>query len=79
MLEEIEMPPSHLLEIMGIAEPATLRTRELGTPRRPECNVKFMRILGCVQHLSDYLPRRPYPKPKSNNVITVHYVLPSLK
>ena len=59
VLEEVQMAPCLLLEVMRGAFPAADRAGVLGTPFRLDFQVQFMWLLVGVQVLIDQLPRAP--------------------
>ena len=56
MLEEIQVPPSKLLEVMGLAVSSAGRTGVGGPPVGTEDQVEFMGSLLGVQTLAQNLP-----------------------
>jgi len=72
VLEEVQVLPHELLEIMGLAQSAAIWTGEFRTAIRFETQVKLMRALVCIQTLIDQSPWRRHPETKGENFTGVH-------
>ena len=62
VLKEIEMPPAHLFEIMGVAEFSACWTREKRATPGSYREAKFVRTFGCIEQLPGNLPGRLQPQ-----------------
>ena len=62
VLKKIEMPPAHLLEIMGVAEFPAYWTREKRATPGSYREAKFVRTFGCIEQLPGNLPGRLQPQ-----------------
>ncbi len=58
MLEEVQMLPLKLFEVMRLAGFPTLRTRKQRTPIRSKLKGQLMGFLLCIEMLQDHFPRR---------------------
>lgn len=72
VLEEVQVLPHELLEIMCLAQPAAIRAGKFRTTIRFQPQVKFMRSLVRIQTLIDQSPRRRHPETKGENFMAVH-------
>jgi hypothetical protein len=69
VLEEVQMPPGELFEIMSLTELATLRARKLGTSIGTDSYVEFMGRLVGIEPLIDDLPGLLQTKAKSQDIL----------
>jgi hypothetical protein len=72
MLEEIQVSPSELLEVMGLAVSTASRTGIGGTSVGTEDQVEFMGCLIGVQALAQNLPGGSQTQSQSEDVIGAH-------
>jgi hypothetical protein len=79
VLEEVEVPPSELGEVVGLAQLAAGRAREPGAALGGEFQVQLVRLCGGVEPLADQRPRRRHAEAEGENVVGVHGLRPSLK
>jgi hypothetical protein len=70
MLEKVEMPPSKLFEIMGLAHLSTFRAGICGSPVRGNLDVELMGLFGCVQILIHDFPGLLQTKAKGKDVLS---------
>jgi hypothetical protein len=75
VLEEVEMPPSELGEVVSLAGTAAGRTGEQRAAVSRDLKVQFVWLRRGVEPLADQLPRRDYAKPQGQNVVGVHAAL----
>jgi hypothetical protein len=71
-MEDIEMAPGSLFEIMGFTQLLALGTGKAGATVSAEGEMYFARSRLLIQVLSANVPGRFYPKAKEDNVITIH-------
>ena len=72
MLEEIQVPPSELLEVMCLAASTAGRTGVGGTPVGTKDQVEFMGCLLGVQTLTQNLPGVSQAQPQGEDVFCTH-------
>jgi hypothetical protein len=72
MLEEIQVSPSELLEVMGLAVSTASRTWVGGTPVGTEDQVEFMGCLLGVQPLAQNLPWGSQTQSQGEDVCCTH-------
>ena len=72
MLEEIQVSPSELLEVMGLAVSTASRTGIGGTSVGTEVQVEFMGCLIGVQALAQNLPGGSQPQTQGEDVFGTH-------
>ena len=72
VLEEIEMLPTRFLEIMGLAQRSTHRTRVLRPSAGRQLKLQLGRISLKVKLGGNYLPRRCQTKPQCHDIVGIH-------
>jgi hypothetical protein len=73
VLEEIEMPPRLLLEVMCRTRRTTHGAGVLGAPITTHRQVQLMRLLAGIQVLIHQFSRRLDTQPKQQNLVAVHH------
>src|SRR5271156_2174992 len=72
VLEEVQVAPGELGEVVRLAGLAADRAGELAAAVGGDLQVKFVRLFAGVQALTDQSPRRRHPQPQSQYGIRVH-------
>lgn len=72
VLEEVEMPPSELGEVVGLAGPAAHRAGEQAAPVGSHLQMQDVRLHCGVEPLANQFPRRRHPQAQGQNRVGVH-------
>jgi hypothetical protein len=64
MLEEIEMPPSELFEVMGLAHLSTFRAWKPGSPVRGDFDIELMGAFDVSNFWSTFFQGFSRPRPR---------------
>jgi hypothetical protein len=72
VLEEVEMPPSELLEIMGLAKSFALRARICRSAIRLNLKPQLAGLLFQIQRLTDHLPGFSKAESQRKKIIRIH-------
>jgi hypothetical protein len=70
MLEEIEVPPGELFEVVSFAHLSTFRARKPGSPVRGDFDIELMGLFGCVQILIHDFPGLLQTKAKGKDILS---------
>ena len=72
ILEDVEVSPGELLEVMGLAKTPALRAGELGSPVGGHLQVDLMRLFAGVNPLAHQPPRRLQSQAQGQKLSDVH-------